>query len=126
MNYNDIHTLVKVNKAKPSKVHEINAEKKTLLRQRRERTIQNAKDRQIEKANAQEALLAHTRASKASEPNQIPRTIIDAAESKDDTDEIDFFTCPLSEHKHLVPTKTSSRCETVCTEPLLGDPLPDS
>ena len=39
---------------------------------------------------------------------------------------ISLFSCPLGEPKHTVQTKTSSRCRTVCTEPLLGDPLPGS
>ena len=61
INHNDINTLVKANNSKSSKVYEINLEKKTLLKERREKTIQNAKERQIEKANSQAALQAHTR-----------------------------------------------------------------
>ena len=49
-----------------------------------------------------------------------------AAEYEDDTDEISLFASPPGKPKHSVQIKTSSRCKIVCTEPLLGDPLPGS
>ena len=42
----------------------MNEEKKKLLRQRREKAIQNTKDRETEKVNTQAALQAHTRVNK--------------------------------------------------------------
>ena len=75
--------------------------------------IQNAKQKQIQKANAQAALQACTRVGKASEPNQDIRMTNDATESEDNTDEIDLFTSPFSKCKHVVLPKTSSRCETM-------------
>ena len=95
-----------------------------LLRQRRERTMQNTKERQMEKGNSQAALQTHTRADKATQPNQDIRIINHDAESEDDSDEINFPIGPLNEPKHRVTTKPPLRCQTVCTKPLLGDPLP--
>ena len=66
----DTYETVKFNKGKATKVYEINIEKKKILKERREKALQNAEDRDAEKANAQAALQAHTRASKASKDNQ--------------------------------------------------------
>ena len=52
--------------------------------------------------------------------------INDATEYEDDTDEISLFSHPPAKLKHSVQMKMSSRQKTVCTEPLLGDPLPGS
>ena len=40
------------------------------MKERREKSLQNAKDRDAKKANTQAALQAHTRASKVSKDNQ--------------------------------------------------------
>ena len=122
----DIHEIIKFNKGKTNKVHDTNEEKKKLLRQRREKAIQNTKDKETEKANTQAALQACTRANKASKTNQVIEMTNNATEYEDDTDEISLFSRPPGKPDHSVQTKTSSRCKTVCTEPLLGDPLPGS
>ena len=57
--------IVKSNKGRTTRVHVINTEKKGLLKQRREKVLQNAKDRKIGKVNAQIALQASTRANRA-------------------------------------------------------------
>ena len=49
-----------------------------------------------------------------------------ATEYEDDTNEISLFSSPPGKPKHSVQIKTSSRCRTVHTESLLGDPLPGS
>ena len=61
----DTYETVKFNKGRATKVYEINTEKKRILKERREKALQNAKDRKVEKVNAQAALQAHTRATKA-------------------------------------------------------------
>ena len=63
------------------------------------------------------------RANKASNTNQDIEWTNNAAEHEDDTDEIYLFSSPPGKPKHSVQMKTSSRCTTVHTEPLLGDPL---
>ena len=52
----DTYQTVKSNKGRTTKVYEINIERKKILKERREKAIQNAKDRKAEKANAQTAL----------------------------------------------------------------------
>ena len=95
-----------------------------MLRQRRERTMQDAKERQMEKFNAQAALQARIRADKVTQPNQHIKCINDATESEDNSDEIDFPINPLNKPKLRVPAKTPLRYKSVHTEHLLGDPLP--
>ena len=53
--------IVKSNKGRTTRVYMINTERKRLLKQRREKALQNAKDSKIGKANAQIALQASTR-----------------------------------------------------------------
>ena len=122
----DIYETVKFNKDKATKVYEINIEKKKILKERREKALQNAKDRDAEKANAQAALQAHTRASKASKDNQDIKMTEDAATSEDSTQDIHLPPHPHGKAKYLSQIKTSSKYRTVHTEPLLGDPLPGS
>ena len=66
---NEQRTMVKTiksNKGKTTKVYVINTERRSILKQRREKALQNAKDRKIGNVNAQTALHASTRATKAS------------------------------------------------------------
>ena len=58
------------------------------MKERREKALQNAKDRYTENANAQAALQAHTRTSKASKDNQDIKMTDDAATHKDNTEDI--------------------------------------
>ena len=81
----DTHETVKFNKGRATKVHEINTEKKKILKERREKALQNAKDRKAEKVNAQAALQAHTRANKALKDNQDIKMIDDATTGEDST-----------------------------------------
>ena len=55
----DTYETVKFNKGRATKVYEINIEKKKILKERREKALQNAKDKNTEKAKAQAALQAH-------------------------------------------------------------------
>ena len=66
----DIYETGKFNKGRATKVYWINIEKKKILKERREKPLQNAKNRDAEKVNAQAALQACTRASKVSKDNQ--------------------------------------------------------
>ena len=118
----DIYESVKFNKGKATKVYEINIEKKKILKERREKALQNAKNRDAEKSNAQAALQAHTRASKASKDNQDIKMTDDATSTED----VHLPPHPHGKAKYPSQIKTSSKFKTVCTEPLLGDPLPGS
>ena len=62
----DTYQNAKSNKGRTTKVYVINTERKKTLKERREKALQNAKDRKGEKANAQAALQASTKATKAS------------------------------------------------------------
>ena len=55
--------IVKSNKGRSTKVYAINTERKRILIQRREKALQNAKDRKIGEVNVQTALQASTRAA---------------------------------------------------------------
>ena len=122
----DTYETVKFNKGRVTKVHEINTEKKKLLKERRGKALQNAKDRKAEKVNTQTALQAHTRATKASIDNQDIKMIDDAATGEDST--VDVHLPPHSCGKAKYPSQIliSSKYRTAITEPLLGDPLPGS
>ena len=122
----DTHETVKFNKGRATKVHEIDTEKKKILKERREKALQNAKDRKAEKVNAQAALQAHTRATKASRDNPDIKMIDDATTNEDNT--VDVHMPPHSHGKAKYPNqiKISSKHRTAITEPLLGDPLPGS
>ena len=114
----DIYESVKFNKGKATKVYEINIEEKKILKERREKALQNAKNRDTEKVNAQ----AHTRASKASKDNQDIKMTDDAASTED----ILLPPHPCGKAKYPSQIKASLKYRTVHTEPLLGDPLPGS
>ena len=109
-----------------TKVHEINIEKKKILKERREKILQNANDRDAEKVNAQVALQAHTKANKASKDKQDIKMTYDAAIPKDSTEVIHLPPHPHEKAKNPSQIKMSSKYRTVCTEPLSGDPLPGS
>ena len=96
------------------------------MKERREKALQNAKDRNAEKVNAQAALQAHIRASKASKDNQDNKMTDDAATHKDSRESIHLPLHPCGKAKYLSQIKTSSRYGNVGTEPLLGNPLPGS
>ena len=56
--------IVKSKKGRTTKVHTINMERKRLLKQRREKVLQNAKDRKLAKGNPLAALQADQRANR--------------------------------------------------------------
>ena len=126
INDDDIHETITITKGKANKVYEINVEEKRLSRERREKARQNTKDRHIEKANAKAVLQACTTANKAFKTNQDISTMNNAAEYEDDMDDINLFLNPPSKAKYSGQIKTSSKCNTVHTEPLLGESLPGS
>ena len=95
------------------------------MKERREKALQNAKDRNTEKANAQVALQACTRASKASKDNQDIKMIDDATTGKDSTD-VHLPPHPHGKAKYPSQIKISSKYRTAHTKPLLGDPFPGS
>ena len=92
------------------------------MKERREKALQNAINRDREKTNTQAALQAHTRASKASKDNQDIK-ITDNATS---TEDIHLPPRPHGKTKYPSQIKTSSKHRTVCTEPFLGEHLPGS
>ena len=68
---------------------------------------------------------AHIRASKASKDNQDIKMTCDAATCEDSTEDVHLPPHPHGKVKY--PSKIKiSKYRTVCTEPLLGDPLPGS
>ena len=96
------------------------------MKERREKALQNAKDRNAEKANAQAALQAHTRASKVSKDNQDIKITDDAATQEDSMADVHLPPHPHGKAKYPSQIKTLSKYRTLCTEPLLGNPLPSS
>ena len=62
--------IVKTKKGRTMKIYTINIEKKKLLKQRREKALQNAKDRKLAKGNLLAALRADCRANRASNDTQ--------------------------------------------------------
>ena len=96
------------------------------MKERREKATQNAKDRKAEMVNAQAALQAHIRASKASKDNQDIKRIDGATTGKDSTVDVHLPPHPRGKAKYPSQIKISSKYRTACTEPLLGDPLPGS
>ena len=96
------------------------------MKERREKALQNAKDRDTEKANTQAALQAPTRASKASKDNQDIKMADDAATHENSTEYVHLLPHPHGKTAYPSQIKTSSKCRTVHTEPLLGNPLPGS
>ena len=96
----DTYETVRFNKGTANKVYEINIEKKKVLKERREKALQNAKDRNAEKANSQAALQACTRASKASKDNQDMKMIDDATTGEDSTEDIHLPPHPCGKVKY--------------------------
>ena len=115
----DTYQTAKFNKGRTTKVSAINTERKRILKQRREKALQNAKDRKAEKVNAQTALQASTRASKASKDTQD-----NATTGEDSTVDVHLPPHSSGKAKHPSQIKTSSKHRTAITEPSLGDPLP--
>ena len=115
--------LVKSNKGRTTKVHVINTERKRILRQRREKVLQNAKDRKIGKVNAQIALQASTRATKASKDTQDIKMADNDTTGKDSTVTwqlpVDVHLPPHSsgKAKHPSQIKTSSKHTTAIADP---------
>ena len=62
--------IVKTKKGRTTKIYAINIERKRLLKQRKEKALQNAKDRKLAKENALAALKADHRANRASNDSQ--------------------------------------------------------
>ena len=128
--------IVKSNKGRTTREYVINTERKRLLKQRREKALQNTKDRKIGKANAQIALQASTRANKASKDTQDIKMTDNAATGEDSIDNtttgkdstVDAHLPPHSsgKAKHPSQIKISSKHTTAIAEPSIGDPLPDS
>ena len=61
---------MKSKKGRTTKIYAINIERKGLLKQRREKVLQNAKDRKLAKGNLLVALQANRRANRASNDTQ--------------------------------------------------------
>ena len=61
---------VKTKKGRTTKMYTINIERKKLLKQRREKALQNAKDRKLAKENFLTALKADCKANRASDDTQ--------------------------------------------------------
>ena len=61
---------MKTKKGRTTKIYAINIERKRLLKQRREKALQNAKDRKLVKGNPLVALKADHRANRASNDSQ--------------------------------------------------------
>ena len=118
----DTYKTVRFNKGRATKVYEINIEKRKTLKERREKALQNAKDRNAGKANAQAALQAHTRASKALKDNQDIKMIDDATTGEGSTEDIHLPPHPHGKAKYPSQIKISSKYRTAHTEPLLGNP----
>ena len=117
---------VKSSKGRTTKVYAINTERKRILKQRREKALQNAKDRKIGKANAQTALQASTRATKASKDTQDVKMTDNATTGEDSMVDVHLPPHSSGKAKHPSQIKISSKHRTAITEPSLGDPLPDS
>ena len=62
--------IVKTKKGRTTKIYSINIERKRLLKQRREKALQNTKDRKLAKRNPLAALKADHRANRASNESQ--------------------------------------------------------
>ena len=61
---------MKSKKGRTTKIYAINIERKRLLKQRREKVLQNVKDRKLAKANSLAALQADQRTNRASNDTQ--------------------------------------------------------
>ena len=145
--------IVKSKKGRTTKVYAINIERKRILKQRREKVLQNAKDRKLGKANTPIALQASIRANRASNDTKNITMTDNARISDDNTDnattggdnaitsdgnmdisitgKVSTVYTPLPPHysgkaKHQSQIKSSSKHTTTIAEPSTGDPLPDS
>ena len=96
------------------------------MKERREKAIQNAKDKKAEMVNTQAALQAHIRVGKASKDNQDIKMIDDVATGGDSTVDVHLPPHPCGKAKYPSQIKMSSKYRTAHTEPLLGNPLPGS
>ena len=122
----NIVKIIKFNKGRTTRVYVINTERKRLLKQRREKALQNAKDRKIGKANAQIALQANTRANKASKDTQDVKMTDNAATGEDSTVDVHLPPHSSAKTKHPSQIEISSKHTPAIAEPSIGDPLPDS
>ena len=122
----DTYQIVKSNKGRTTKVYEINTERKKILKERREKALQNAIDRKAEEVNAQTALQASTRATKASKDTQDIKMTDNATTGKDSTVDVHLPPHSSGKAKHPSQIKISSKHRTAITEPSLGNPLPGS
>ena len=77
---------MKTKKGSPTKIYAINIERKRLLKQRREKALQNAKDRKLAKANPLVALQADQRANRASNDTQSSANMNDELMDDSNTD----------------------------------------
>ena len=80
--------IVKSKKGRTTKVYAINIERKRLLKQRRDKVLQNAKDRKLVKVNAPVALQASIRANRASKNTQDITMADNATTGIDNTDNV--------------------------------------
>ena len=80
----------------------------------------------IGKANAQTALQASTRATKALKDTQDIEMTSNATTSEDSTVDVHLLPQSNGKAKHPSQIKTSSKHTTAIAEPSRGDPLPDS
>ena len=80
--------IVKYKKGRTTNVYDINIERKRILRQRREKVLQNAEDRTLAKANTPVALQASIRANRASNDTQNITMTDDAILGNDNTDDV--------------------------------------
>ena len=78
--------IVKSKKGRTTEIYAINIERKRLLKQRREKVLQNAKDRKLAKANSLTALEASIRANSASNDPQSITNTDDVVIGDDNTD----------------------------------------
>ena len=79
---------MKTKKGRTTKIYAINIERKRLLKQRREKALQNAKDRKLAKGNPLVALKADCRANRASNDSQISTNMNDELIDGSNTDTI--------------------------------------
>ena len=147
--------IVKSKKGRTTRIHAINIERKRILKQRREKVLQNAKDRKLGKANIPVALQASIRANRASNDTQNTTMTDDAVIGDDNTDDaviVDDYTddavigddntdnaitgeastvhvplppCSKGKAKDPRQIKTSPKHATPIAGPSIGDPLLD-
>ena len=120
----DTYPTVKSNKGRTTKVYVINTKRKRILKQRREKALQNAKDGKAGKPNTQTALQDSTRATKASKDTQDIKMMDNAATGKDSTVDVHLPPHSGGKAKHPSQIKISLKHRTATTESSLGDPLP--